>query len=408
MPLGSYTSAAFTTATGVAVAANADVEVRRESDSGLASIFSDRAGASPITQPGFQADSEGRFVFYAAGISGGYQVKVTKGAETYTARYQATGTARELDADPFWATVLVTATRLAARLVLRAMGFDGVTSRATNTILAAADSSEAFVATGSFTQTLTAAATLADGWHVHYRVNSGQTVTIDPDGAELIDGAATKVIVGPAAGTILCDGAAFYTLGFDQPSASTTVRGNVELATQTEADAGTADRVPTTDLNKIALGTPVATTSGTSHDFTVPAGTRRVKLNFAGISLSGTSSVLIQLGDAGGIETTGYLGGGTNLVNTSSVGAGNYSSGFIIFGTGVAGNTFHGSVTLELLDPSAFTWVAAGTYGRSEALAGGTMGGSKSLSAELTTVRLTSVNGTDTFDAGSVNIAYER
>jgi hypothetical protein len=95
------------------------------------------------------------------------------------------------------------------------------------------------VATGSFTQTLTAAATLADGWHVHYRVNDGQTVTIDPDGAELIDGAATKVVVGPAAGTILCDGAAFYTTGFDQPAAADAVAGIIELATQAEQETGT-------------------------------------------------------------------------------------------------------------------------------------------------------------------------
>jgi len=126
LPLGVYNSAAFTTASGVAVAPNADVEVRRESDSGLASIYSDRAGASPITQPGFQADSLGRFDFYAAGISGGYQVKVTKGAETQTVRYQAVGTAKEFDADPFWAAVWAAATAAAARL---ALGFAAIAAK---------------------------------------------------------------------------------------------------------------------------------------------------------------------------------------------------------------------------------------------------------------------------------------
>jgi hypothetical protein len=33
--------------------------------------------------------------------------------------------------------------------------------------------------------------------------------------------------------------------------------------------------------------------------------------------------------------------------------------------------------------------------------------GSKTLSAELTTVRITTVNGTDTFDAGTVNVSWE-
>ena len=118
MPLGSYDSAAFTTAAGVAVAATADVEVRRESDGALASIFSDRAGATPIAQPGFQADATGRFIFYAAGIADGYQVKVTKGAETHTARYQATGTAREYDASTYGASVMNAADAAAARVLL--------------------------------------------------------------------------------------------------------------------------------------------------------------------------------------------------------------------------------------------------------------------------------------------------
>jgi len=403
--LGSYTSAAFTTAAGVAVAATADVEVRRESDGALASIFSDRAGSSAISQPGFQADSEGRFIFFAAGIADGYQVKVTKGAETHTARYQATGTARELDADPFWATVLAAATRLAARLTLRALGFDGVTTRATNTILAAADAGEAFVATGSFTQTLTEAATLADGWHVHYRVNSGQTVTIDPDGAELIDGAATKVVVGPAAGIIVCDGAALHTFGFDQPNASTTVRGIVELATQAEMDAGTADKVPTTDLNKIALGTPQATTSGTAFDFTVPAGARRIKILPRGMSLSGTDNILVQIGTSGTPATTGYISTSTSSDQSGGTAGVSSTAGFIIHAAGAA-FSISGGMTLNLVDASTNAWVAEHTIkkGTVDVTSGA---GDVALAGQVDIVRITRT-GTNTFDAGSVNVAAER
>lgn len=89
-----------------------------------------------------------------------------------------------------------------------------VTDRASNTILAAADIGKVFRATAGFTQTLTAAATMADGWWCGYRVESGATVVVDPNGAELIDGASTKSIVGPASGFIWCNGAAFYTIGF--------------------------------------------------------------------------------------------------------------------------------------------------------------------------------------------------
>jgi hypothetical protein len=96
MALAVYTSAAFSTASGLAVGASAEIEVRRESDGALASIFSDVDGTTPLANP-FSADSEGRFAFYASGLDGGYRVKVTKGAETYTLRHQAIGTAAQRD-----------------------------------------------------------------------------------------------------------------------------------------------------------------------------------------------------------------------------------------------------------------------------------------------------------------------
>lgn len=114
-----------------------------------------------------------------------------------------------------------------------------VTSRSSNTILAASDYKKPFVATSSFTQTLTAAATLGDGWFVPYRVDSGATVTFDPNSSENIDGATTKVVVGPAAGIIVCSGTAFFTYGFDNPVASDTVAGVIEIATQAEQETGT-------------------------------------------------------------------------------------------------------------------------------------------------------------------------
>jgi hypothetical protein len=116
--LAIYTSAAFTTASGVAVAANATVEVRRESDSGLAAIYANRDGTGPITNPSAFADGSGRFSFYAAGISGGYSITVTKGAESYTVRNQAIGTAGELDATSYIGGLFAAATAAIARGVL--------------------------------------------------------------------------------------------------------------------------------------------------------------------------------------------------------------------------------------------------------------------------------------------------
>lgn len=107
MPYAVFNSAAFATATGVAVGANADIEVRRESDGAVATVYSDEAGTAVITQPGFQADASGRFAFYAPGVQRGYSVKVTKGAETWTLHNIAIGTAGYLDATSFMNGVIM-------------------------------------------------------------------------------------------------------------------------------------------------------------------------------------------------------------------------------------------------------------------------------------------------------------
>lgn len=118
--LANYTSTAFTTASGVAVAALATVEVRRESDGALATIYSDEAGTTGITQPGFAADANGRFSFYTLGSNHGYQVTVTKagGGETATARNQAIGTAAQRDMTDYGASIVNLADAAATRLAL--------------------------------------------------------------------------------------------------------------------------------------------------------------------------------------------------------------------------------------------------------------------------------------------------
>jgi hypothetical protein len=145
------------------------------------------------------------------------------------------------------------------------------------------------------------------------------------------------------------------------------------------------------------LATEQATTSGTSKDFTgIPAGVKRITVMFRGVSTNGASAYLVQLGDSGGIETTGYLSGSL----TSS-----FTTGFGI-ASGGAGDISHGSIVLSLENPSTFSWVASGAVYPG---AGSTLScaGSKSLSAELTQIRVTTVNGTDAFDAGAINISYE-
>ena len=98
MALGIYSSAAIINNNNGAIisAGSASIEVRKEGDGLLASIFSDRAGGMALANP-FTADAEGRFEFYAAGLAEGYQIKVTKGSDTYTLNNQPVGTLQERD-----------------------------------------------------------------------------------------------------------------------------------------------------------------------------------------------------------------------------------------------------------------------------------------------------------------------
>jgi hypothetical protein len=158
-----------------------------------------------------------------------------------------------------------------------------------------------------------------------------------------------------------------------------------------------------TTVNGITSGTAVASTSGTSIDFiSIPAGVKRVTVMFSGVSTSGASVLQIQIGTSSGVQTTGYLG---------SYGYGQEPSFNLTTGFGIYNDTstdiFHGSSTLNLLDSSSGVWTWNSMYGwntRAYQLPGA---GSKTLSGTLDRVRITTVSGADTFDAGSINISWE-
>ena len=154
----------------------------------------------------------------------------------------------------------------------------------------------------------------------------------------------------------------------------------------------------------LTLGTLVASTSGSSIDFTgIPAGTKQVIITFKSVSLSGTDYIQFQLGDSGGIETTGYVSAGTFTGGSS--GGTNSTSAFVLYST-TATNKVSGAITFTLMDAATFLWAGSGVF----CLDGGNYtfqcGGAKALSAELTQVRIKS-SGSNTFDNGSINIAYQ-
>ena len=162
----------------------------------------------------------------------------------------------------------------------------------------------------------------------------------------------------------------------------------------------TGDQTGTVGL--INAKTAVASTSGTSIDFTgIPSGVKRITVMFSAISTNSTSPIQIQLG-AGSVTTSGYATC-TWTANTNNT---NYSSGFILRTTAtVAAGLFSGHAVFTTLGSN--NWVGTGITARTEAADMSVFGGNITLGGTLDRVRITTVNGTDTFDAGSINILYE-
>jgi hypothetical protein len=160
--------------------------------------------------------------------------------------------------------------------------------------------------------------------------------------------------------------------------------------------------------SSIVNATAQASTSGTAIDFTsIPSWVKRITFAFSALSTNGTSIPIIQIGDSGGIEASGYVGAAADANDSDFTTGATQTTGFPLNGTAAAGIVIHGAIVLTLIDASTNTWVAALSGARSDSASLIAGGGSKSLTATLDRVRLTTVNGTDTFDAGKVNILYE-
>jgi hypothetical protein len=153
----------------------------------------------------------------------------------------------------------------------------------------------------------------------------------------------------------------------------------------------------------ITRGTAVATTSGTTVDFTsIPSTVKRITVMLSGVSTNGTSPIILQLGDSGGFEFTDYLGSAGEVRSTPDVDL--FTTGFGLLQSPAAADLFYGIATI--VNISGNVWVYSFTGGSSTVANNYIGGGSKTLSATLDRIRLTTVGG-NTFDAGSVNIMYE-
>ena len=144
------------------------------------------------------------------------------------------------------------------------------------------------------------------------------------------------------------------------------------------------------------------TASGTAVDFTgIPSWAKRITIMFSNVSSSATSNYLIQIG-SGSLTTTGYTSTSASIGNAAVTS----TAGFIATYVMVAANSYAGSYTILNVHPTLY--VGSGTMVTSNAANNAFIsGGSVTLSGALDRVRITTVNGTDTFDAGTINIMYE-
>jgi hypothetical protein len=242
--------------------------------------------------------------------------------------------------------------------------------------------------------------------------SAADTLNVATNGVERVEFGTTEVVFNDGGGDF-----DFRIEGDTKPNLFKVDAGTdkviVDGLTHPSVD-GTADQALVTDgsgvlgfasRSRLVRGTAVAATSGTSIDFTgIPSWVRRITVAINGVSTNGTSPIQVQLGDSGGIETSGYVGGnfvitGANACNTAS-----YTDGFVLIGVSAA-ETRHGA--LILVNPQSNDWVAIGNIFNASTGHSGGVQGEKATSATLDRIRLTTVNGTDTFDAGSINILYE-
>ncbi len=142
-----------------------------------------------------------------------------------------------------------------------------------------------------------------------------------------------------------------------------------------------------------------ATTSGTTIDFTaIPSYVKRITIMFDAVSLSGSDQILVQIGDSGGFETSGY-------VSTShDVSASNTSTAGFVVRLALSTRFLRGTMVLTKIDDD--DWISSHScFNTTTGAPAG--GGTKTLSAgPLTQVRILAT-GANTFDSGQANILYE-
>lgn len=209
---------------------------------------------------------------------------------------------------------------------------------------------------GSGTLTLTAAATLGQGYFFLVTNQGTGTLTIDPNGAETIDAASSKAIAQTESCFVISDGVNWFTVGYGRSSTVSYTRLVKSVAgssnvTLTAAEAANIIQEYTGILTgNIAVIVP--TSIGIYYVFNNTTGAFTLTVRTA----AGTGIAVTQA-----TRTILYCDG-TNVVSAVASAAGTVTS--ITAGTGLSGGTITTSGTIAI----ASSGVSAGTYGSASAV----------------------------------------
>ncbi len=260
-------------------------------------------------------------------------------------------------------------------------------------------------------------------------VTSNRTITL-PDATTTVVGTdTTQTLTNKTLSTGLVMDASAITSGTSVSTATTSFTASISGTTMTVTAVGSG----TIAVGQVITGTGVTagtvitalgTGSGSTGTYTVsvsqtvasttitivglsfldiPSWVKRITVMFNGVSTSGTSSVQIQLGTSSGFVTSGYVAFSTRLA-PSALATSFITSGVASVNITATTDTLSGLITIANLTSN--TWASSGNVYLSSSN-GSVTAGSIALSGTLDRVRITTVNGTDTFDAGSINILYE-
>ena len=332
-----------------------------------------------ITTSGVHGFVTGDYVTVAAvtntGFNGNFTVASTPTTTSFT--YAQTGSTVGTTADTGTVTDLsyVNLTTNVTGTLYPNFGGTGASTLPTGNLLV-----------GNATSTVSTVAPAVNGQSII--VTAGSSVTA---GAFVIGATYTITSVG--------------TTSFTSIGASANTVGVAFTATGVGSGTGTATLNTWASGSSIVSATSQASTSGTSITFTsIPSWVKRITVMLQGVSTSSTSPVQIQIG-SGSFITTGYI---SYIGVAGGATTGSITTGFA-YDQASGAATWLRSGTMVLTNISSNTWIqsiAAGFFDGTKGygLAGG---GYLALGGTLDRVRITTVNGTDTFSAGSINILYE-